>query len=57
MFNTLELSNKHFTLRTNDSLFNSLEQFEVQVFFIPVEEGVVVDIDKASRVLLAMDDV
>lgn len=44
-------------LRSNDSLFDSLEEFKVEVFFIPVEEGVVVDVDEASRVVLAMDDV
>lgn len=42
---------------STNSLFDSLEQFKVEVFFVPIEEGLIVDVDEASRVSLAMDDV
>lgn len=41
----------------NNSLCDSLEKFKVEVFFVAVEEGLVVDVDEASGVTLAMDDV
>lgn len=60
MFNTLVFDTKqtfYTLLRSNNSLFDSLEQFKVEVFFAPVEEGSVVDVDEPSRVTLAMDNV